>query len=128
MSRVVPYAAAACAAVSAWLVRGALAVQSGAPNAPKVGLLPPLWELGLFLLAAACVVFLLRPSKDAVLPLFWTTLCWLPWLPGIRSPAFVMWTGPLAVAVWWGAVIAAVIAGSGAVRRRLARKDWGVFK
>jgi hypothetical protein len=95
--------------VAAWLVRGALAIESAAPGAAKVGILPPWWELALFILAGACAVFLLKPTRDRVMPLFITVLCILPWVPGIRSPALLMWTGPLAVAVWIAAAIATAL-------------------
>jgi hypothetical protein len=121
MPALVGYAAAFSAAVSAWLVRGALAIQSSAPDASKVGILPPLWELGLFVLLAACVVFLLRPSSDRLLPLFATGLCILPWLPGVRSPALLMWTGPLGALVWAGAVTASVVAGQSRLAALLAK-------
>lgn len=110
MPSLVAYAAATCAAASGWLVRGALAIQSPEPGAAKVGLLPPLWELGLFILAGACVVFLLRPPVDRTLPLFSTAVCVLPWLPGVRSPELLVWTGPLGVGAWWGAVATSVLA------------------
>jgi hypothetical protein len=111
MSFLIPYAAAVCAAVAAWLVRGALAVQSAVPGAPKIGILPPWWELLLFVVAGACVVVLLRPSRDQVMPLFVTVLCIVPWLPGVRTPALLVWTGPLAASVWLGAVAAAIVVG-----------------
>jgi hypothetical protein len=121
MASFVAYAAAICAAVSAWLVRGALALESSAPGAPKLGLLSPWFELVLFVLAAVCVVFLLRPSSDSMLPLFATAACMLPWVDGIRVPARLMWTGPLGVALWAGAVTASVFAGRHALRPLLHR-------
>ena len=108
MSSFIPYAAAVCAAVAAWLIRGALAVESSAPNSPKLGIVPPLWELALFVLAGGCLVFLLKPSRDRVLPLFATALCVLPWVPGLRAPALLVWTGPLAIVVWFAAMGAAI--------------------
>ncbi len=100
------YAAAVSAAVAAWLLGGALALQSAAPGAPKLGIVPPLWHLALFAVAAGCAVFLLKPGRDRLLPLFATLLCVLPWLPGVRVPALLVWTGPLAAALWLGAVTA----------------------
>ncbi len=108
MPSLITYAAAACAAVAAWLVRGAIAVQSAAPGAPKVGILPPWWELALFVVAGVCAVYLFKPSRDRVMPLFITLLCVLPWLPGVRTPALLVWTGPLAVGVWIAAALATV--------------------
>jgi hypothetical protein len=65
--------------------------------------------LPLFVVAGLCTVFLLKPSRDRVMPLFVTALCILPWLPGVDVPLFLVWTGPLAVAVWLGAVLACVV-------------------
>ncbi len=109
MSSVARYLPAICAGVSAWLVRGAPALESSVPAAMKVGLLPPWWELGLFVLAAICAVFLLRPSFDRTLPLFATAFCVLPWLPGGCPPALLVWTGPLGAAMWAGAVTTAFV-------------------
>jgi hypothetical protein len=128
MTSLVPYAAAICAGVSAWLLRGAVALQSAAPGAPKVGLLPPWWELGLFLLAAVCVVILLRPSTDRMLPLFATALCMLPWLNGVRFPALLLWSGPLGAAVWAGAVSACVFAGGHSFTRKMVRLNGAPFR
>jgi hypothetical protein len=102
------YAAAVCAAVALWLARGALAVQSAAPGAPRVGILPPWWELALFVLAAASAVFLLRPSRATVTPLFATLLMIAPWAPGVTAPWLLVWTGPLAAAVLLAAALATV--------------------
>jgi hypothetical protein len=106
MSSLVAYAAAACAAAAAWFIRGTLAVETAAPGASKVGILPPWWELPLFVVAGLCAVFLLKPSRDRLMPLFITVLCILPWVPGVRTPALLVWTGPLAGAVWAAAVLA----------------------
>jgi hypothetical protein len=106
MSGAVTYAAAVTAAAAAWLVRGALAVQSAAPGAPKIGILPPWWELPLFVLAGISAVLLLRPNRQTVMPLFITVLCILPWVPGVTAPWLLVFTGPLAVAVLLGAIAA----------------------
>jgi hypothetical protein len=121
MPSFVSYAAAICAAVSAWLVRGTLALESSVPGAPKVGLLAPWFELGLFALAAVCVVFLLRPSSDSMLPLFATAACMLPWVHGVRLPARLLWVGPLGAVLWGGAVTASVFAGRSALGPLLDR-------
>jgi hypothetical protein len=124
MSSLITYSAAVCAAVAGWFVRGALAVQSSAPQAPKVGVVPPWWELALFILAGVCLILLLRPSRDRVMPLFITAVCIAPWIPGVSTPALLVWTGPLALAVWVGALAATALlwylrGGRAAIRRRL---------
>ncbi len=111
MRSIITYAAAVSAAVAAWLLGGALAFQSVSPGAAKIGIVPPLWQLALFVLAAACTVFLLKRDRDRVLPLFATLLCVLPWVPGVRTPALLVWTGPLAVAWWVAAVLTTIVAG-----------------
>lgn len=109
MPRVLTYAAAVCAACAAWLLRGALALQSATPGAPRVGIVPPWWELALFILAGVCLVYLFRPSLDRVTPLFATVLCLAPWVPGLDAPALLIWTGPLATAWWVAAVLATLV-------------------
>ncbi|HSL22200.1 MAG TPA: hypothetical protein VK886_11750 [Vicinamibacterales bacterium] len=126
MSAVIVYAAALCAGAASWFIRGALAVESAERGAAKLGILPPWWELALFLLASACVVFLLKPSRDRVLPLFATALCIAPWLPGVDAPALFVWTGPLSIAAWFAAV-AAVLATAVAGRGRTPAR-WDATK
>ncbi|MBI2221708.1 MAG: hypothetical protein HYU53_10935 [Acidobacteria bacterium] len=108
MSSLTTYAAAVCAAAGAWFVRGALAVRSATSGAAKIGLLPPWWELALFVLAGICAVYLFKPSRDRVTPLFITFLCVLPWMPGVSTPALLVWTGPLAAGVWIAAALATI--------------------
>jgi len=98
--------ALACGAVALWVSLGALTfvgVEDGAaPGGPLsyVGLLPPLTWLVLFLLIAALVAILLRPSARTVAPLWLSAVAILPWLP-FRLPLSVfIWTGNALLWLW----------------------------
>ena len=112
--------ALACGAVALWISLGALAFVAGsdveagaAASTPLsyVGLLPPLSLLALFLLIAALIAILLRPSAGAVAPLWLSAVAVLPWLP-FRLPLSVfIWTGN--VLLWlWTLIVMAIAAPS----------------
>ena len=110
------------AAVGAWLSLGALAVTSEASSAARIGLLPPVWSLELFVAVAVGVMAAWRPEPARTLPLFLSLLLWLPWLPGPIPASFLLWTGPV---VWlvWTAIVVSLFTSSG-VRVRIARGRW----
>ncbi|HXH05973.1 MAG TPA: hypothetical protein VNI83_05210, partial [Vicinamibacterales bacterium] len=110
---------AAGAALALWLWRGALA-QAGDPG-PRVGLLPPLWPLGLLL--GAAVAAALRLPCSRLLPLLPALLVVLPWVPGAPA-ALQVWTGPLATAVWAAAVAGLLLARPLALPARL--RPWAL--
>src|SRR6185295_10486074 len=71
-------------------------------------LFPPLRLLVLFLLIAALVAILLRPSAGAVAPLWLSAVAVLPWLP-FRLPLSVfIWTGNALLWLWTLIVLAIV--------------------
>jgi hypothetical protein len=89
-----------CAALALWVSFGAIAFLDTVNRAPYVGLLPsPLWLVVLFLVAVAVGV-VMRPTPEAVAPLWLSAVVLLPWLP-IRLPlAAFIWTGHVVIWVW----------------------------
>src|SRR6516165_6936446 len=72
-------AAAACAGVALWFSFGALAF-TDADTARRVGLLPPIWWLPLFVLGALALTAAIRLSDRGSVLLFLSALILLPWL------------------------------------------------
>jgi len=102
-------AVAALAALAAWVSLGTLAVTSAAPGAPRIGVLPPWWLLGLLVIAAIGAVTALRRRGFPIAPLLTGCLVLLPWLPGPVPPAFLIWTGPIVWLVWAAAGLGVLV-------------------
>lgn len=98
-------AAAAVAALSAWTALGTLAVAE--PGGPRLGVLPPLWVLGIFLVGAVVAASTSR-ARGLWLPMLASALAILPWLPVPVPPAFLVWMRPLLYLVG-GAVLFAAL-------------------
>lgn len=112
--KLVPLAAAACAAMAAWCSMGTLAVVNDrADDAVRVGLLPFLWFLPLLLVAFVAAAWVARLSPGASLPLFASLVLVLPWIPGRVPGAFLLWSGHAAAGVWIGVVVAMLSARCG---------------
>jgi hypothetical protein len=109
-----PLIAAASAALAAWFSLGSLAVAT-VDTRSRFGFLPPLWLLLILTIAFVGAVWRSRLSTPASLPLFFSLVTLLPWIPGRVPAAFLLWTGPVAAAVWLG-VIAGMV---------LPRTSWG---
>ena len=94
-------AAAVCAGTAAWLSLGILAVIDAGGR--RIGVLPPVWLLAVFVLLAIVSVAVARIPTRAGLLLFLSLLLLLPWLPLPVPDVFLVWTGPI---VWlvWGAI------------------------
>ena len=101
-------AAAACVALAAWASLGELAVTATTSATPRLGVLPPVWLLPVFV-AVGLAALRRLPPKDT-LPLFLTALLLLPWLPSPLPAAATIWTGPLASWVWVVAALGLVSA------------------
>src|SRR5438034_7771689 len=112
--------ALACAAIGLWASLGALAFVgdndgaapisnvSNVSSLSYVGLLPAVVWLGLFLLTAALLWILVRPSAGTVAPLWLSAVAILPWLP-FRMPLSVfIWTGHTLLWLWVMIVVAIV--------------------
>jgi hypothetical protein len=128
--------AALLAAIAAWLTFGALAVTGPGPDTPRVGVLPPWWLLAAFVTVAVVSCFVLRASAFAkatadksgfakatadkssfvlrASPV--VGLLVLPWLPFGVPRAFLVWTGPLAYAVWAAVAATLIVSASGRMR------------
>ncbi len=122
-------AAAAVAALAAWATFGALAVIGPGPFTARVGVLPS-WGVLAALLAVAAIVSLIprgpgRPapprrftSAFVLLPSY-LALILLPWLPLPVPRAFLVWAGPVTLAVWAGVAAALALARPWRWRSRL---------
>ena len=101
--------ALACGALALWVSLGALTfvdADHGAAPSSYVGLLAPLVWLALFLIAAAFVAVVVRPSARTVAPLWLSAVAVLPWLP-LRLPLSVfIWTGNVLLWLWTAIAVA----------------------
>ncbi|HET7697532.1 MAG TPA: hypothetical protein VFK57_17580 [Vicinamibacterales bacterium] len=82
-----------------WLSFGSLAV-TAAVDGRRIGLLPPLWSLGISLAASVAVVHGARRLGRSTHVASWALLILLPWLPVPVPDVFLIWTGPIVVLVW----------------------------
>ena len=87
-------------ALAAWVSAGALAVVSQTGSS-RIGLLPPVWVPAVAAVLVAAAVVAARGAATAV-PLVFTSVLLLPWLPVPVPDAFLVWAGPLAWWVWAG--------------------------
>jgi len=100
--------AVVCAAFAMWLSFGALSFVAADNRAPYVGMLPPMMWLITLLAVAAALVFALRPSAQAVSPLWLSAVVLVPWLPlPVPLSAFI-WSGNLLLWLWTAMAFALV--------------------
>src|SRR5437868_1311719 len=110
--------AAACAGLAAWFSMGTLAVVAGpGGELARIGLLPPIWLLPVLIGLGVGVAWAIRLSPGASMPLFCSLLMFLPWIPGHAPPAFLIWTGRVAIGAWACIGLAMLVAGSLSDRR-----------
>jgi hypothetical protein len=104
-------AAALYVGTAIWLSLGILAL-TDADGAHRVGVLPPVWLLGIIIFVAIATAGVARPSWHGGLPLLLLLVLVLPWLPLPVPALFLLWTGPVAVLVWGAAAlcVAAMVA------------------
>jgi hypothetical protein len=95
----VAVAAAAIGGFAGWVSLGSLAV-SGPDAASRVGFLPPWWMLAAFITGAMLAALKFELSTSTSLPLFFSLVVLLPWIPGSVPPAFLIWSGPIEFGVW----------------------------
>ena len=98
-ANIIALALASLAALASWLTLGLQAVVDGDTGA-RLGVLPAWWLLVVLWAAFAGIVWWRRLTPARLSPLILTALACLPWLPGPVPPAFLIWYGPLATAVW----------------------------
>jgi hypothetical protein len=102
-------AALACACgLAAWVSFGVLAVTGTGGSGSRVGLLPGWWLPVAVALAVGASLVATRRARNA-LPLAFSGVLLLPWLPIPVPDAFFVWTGPLTWWVWIAAL--AMLAG-----------------
>ncbi len=105
--RAISIGLAALGGLAAWLTLGVQAVVDPAAQT-RVGVLPPWWWLLALETTMIAAVVIRRVPPARLWPVSLTVLTCLPWLPGALPPAFLMWTGPVAVLLW--AVVAVAVA------------------
>ena len=88
---------------AAWLSCGIVGFTSTVDG--RIGLLPATPAVVIFVVAAAVGVFLLLRAGASQQPLLLLVLVALPWLPVSVPAAFLIWSGPLAAAVWIGVAL-----------------------
>ena len=98
MSRSAPIAAAVFAAFAAWLSQGTIGF--GAPDGPRLAVLPLSGTAWLIAIVAALSVMVLRRQGASLLPVLLLGLVVLPWLPIPMPAAFLLWVKPLCVVIW----------------------------
>ena len=97
-------ALAAWAGASAWVSLGTVAV-TGDQTLARVAALPPLSLLFGLVAAATILAIATRFTLRRAWPLLIPSLVWLPYLPGRIPSAFLLWQGPLEVAIWIAVVV-----------------------
>lgn len=129
-----PVSSAVAVGLGVWLSRAVMAVADTSAMPRRFVFLPPSW-MGMAMCAAAvlaCVWLATKPATRRLLfPLLFLFVLVLPWLPLPLPPAALIWTGPLRLWVWAGALVAVVVAAwparrddetsGGAVRTALGR-------
>jgi hypothetical protein len=103
---------AATAAASVWFSLGIMAV-TGDDTRLRVVALPPFWLLALSIIVAATAVWFAKPGAKRLLPLTLTVLLCLPYVPGHVPAWFLIWQGPIEIAVWALAILGVLLGGQG---------------
>jgi hypothetical protein len=107
VSRVTAAIAVAATALAAWLSQATLAFVGGG-NA-RIAVFPLSISAAVFVVTAAGLVWLAWRRGASLAPLWLLVLIGLPWLSASAPPAFLMWSGRIALGVW-AAVAAAMVA------------------
>lgn len=98
VSRIALAAALLSTALAAWLSQGTLAFTGG--GASRVALLPLSISSVLIVAGATAAVWAAWRAGASMAPVWLLALLLLPWLSASVPPAFLIWSGPLAIAVW----------------------------
>jgi hypothetical protein len=130
VSRLTLPVALVAVALAAWLSQGTLA--STGIGTSRIALLPISVPAALISTAAAIAAWIAWRAGASLAPLWLLVLIALPWTPPSAPAAFLIWSGPLTLAVWAAAAlsVAASIDSIGrAPLRRLAnvageRPEW----
>lgn len=108
VSRIIAAVAVAATTVAAWLSQGTLAF-TGAGEA-RVAVLPLSIASIVIVVGAGAAVLSVWRAGASLAPLWLLGLIALPWISASAPAAFLIWSGPMALAVW--AAIALSIAAS----------------
>ena len=115
-----PLIAAAAAGFAAWISIGSLAVASTS-TASRIGFLAPFWLAPLLMAAFASAAWASNLTRSTSLPLFFSLVLVLPWIPGQVPAAFFLWTGPIVFAVWLAVIVGMISAGSQIVVKKRSK-------
>jgi hypothetical protein len=99
---------AALAGATVWISLGTLAVTS--ERGIRLGAVPPLWTLAALVSAAPVIAAAIRLRRAEAWPLLVAAILWLPWIPRAIPTAWLIWEGPLEVAVWLTVLAGVVVA------------------
>ena len=118
MPRLKLAAAFLCALAVVWMSLGTLALSGNATRSDRLALLPLAPAALLIALAVAAAVAVQAKRTGTAISLALSCLLVLPWLPIEIPPAFLLWTGPMAILPW------AAILLSGAANDLGSRLRW----
>jgi hypothetical protein len=93
-----PTVSALFAAFAAWLSMGTLALTT--EEGPRIALLPVSAAAVAVSIAVGAAVFAAVRAARTAAPLLLLLLLFLPWLPFPVPSAFLIWSGPLRLAIW----------------------------
>ncbi len=93
-----PTVSALFAAFAAWLSMGTLALTT--EEGPRIALLPVSVAAVAVSIAVGAAVFAAVRAARTAAPLLLLLLLFLPWLPFPVPAAFLIWSGPLRLAIW----------------------------
>ena len=111
-----PLVAAACAGAAAWCSIGALGIGAGGSESARLGLLPPWWLLPALATAGVALAWTTRLAPQTAMPLFFSGILILPWVPGPIPAALLVWTGPVTTVVWLAVMVGMLAARGLSVR------------
>ena len=104
-------AASATTGVAAWCSLGTVGLVHSSSTITRLTLVPRWWLLPVFIASAFVITRVARLTSHQLSALFLSALAILPWLPMPLPAAFLVWTGPLLVAVWSGVLLGVIVAG-----------------
>ncbi len=123
--RSVLVAALLATALAAWLSQGTVAVTGSGDS--RIALLPLSISAALIVAFAAVGVWLAWRLGASLAPLWLLLLLLLPWLSASLPAALLIWSGPLALTVWLGIMLALAFSSPAIVRAVRERLFQEVF-
>jgi hypothetical protein len=111
-----------CALAGLWLSLSSLALTGASPHTDRLALLPLTTGAILIVLGGATILTLAARRARTAIFFALAGLTVLPWLPVEVPPAFLLWSGPMAI-LPWAAMLAAVGSGIRLRQRWQERRD-----